>query len=453
LSKKQSEEDLGKYSRKSMPLNVRRLHLLALALPLALASTAAHAFFDETRFNERGGLLCEPDLLDRRIAETTGREARFLSAIRSNAVVLYTETGRCSGTFITPTCMLTAAHCFSEERVRVRWAGQPDGYSLENGTGHQYPGYVSSNDGFVRHQDSGDTGVVIFDQPWPAFQPLKVWTFLGNRDFWIHDWGKPDAPGDAAREAALNRRYWSDFGVLGLTAYAPHSAARPDTLTQCTGSHFGWSPVPMHPTDVKASDFAEGRINYGGDTGPGMSGGAVYDQLGILGTIQSSPSGLGGKDFPYVGDTSMQLAKQEFLRPGYGSEFVILLPDQAEWIARMCPGAPLEQRYTLKGARVSDREARDPQGYIGTRKDPWLALPLEQRLRMVSRAMRPGDSGLFVMRLQRRLVETGHFRAKPDGSFGAETEKALRRYQFDNKLKETGIADIWTLERLGILLP
>jgi hypothetical protein len=425
-----------------------------MALTLVLPPAAAVAFFDETRFHERGGLLCEPELLDRRIAESSGREAKFLGAIRSNAVVLQTESGRCSGTFITPTCVLTAAHCFDSSSQRVLRAGQPDtGVFVKDGNGYRFPGYISADDELVHHGDSGDTGVVIFDSPWPGFQPLRVWTFLGDRNFWIYDWTEPDVPGDVARESVLNRRFWSDFGVLGLTAYAPHSEARAKTLVQCSSSHFGWSPVPMLPADVRASDFAKGRINFGGDSGPGMSGGAVYDQLGILGTIQSGPDTFMGEELPEVQDTNMRLASEDYLRPGYGAEFVIILPEQASWIAQMCPDAHLEQRFTLKGPRVSEREARDPQGYIGTRADPWLRVPLKQRLRMVSRELQLGDSGVFVVRLQQRLAETGHFEGQPDGNFGQSTEKAVRSFQFDNRLKETGEADIWTLEQLEILLP
>ena len=55
--------------------------------------------------------------------------------------------------------------------------------------------------------------------------------------------------------------------------------------------------------------------------------------------------------------------------------------------------------------------------------------------------------------MQTKLVGYGYLKGKPDGSFGARSEIALKAFQKDQKLPETGVADGATIIRLLIELP
>ena len=58
------------------------------------------------------------------------------------------------------------------------------------------------------------------------------------------------------------------------------------------------------------------------------------------------------------------------------------------------------------------------------------------------------DSTAYIVFLQNRLNELGYLRASADGSFGDETETAVRMFQRNNNLPETGVADAETQTRL-----
>ena len=60
----------------------------------------------------------------------------------------------------------------------------------------------------------------------------------------------------------------------------------------------------------------------------------------------------------------------------------------------------------------------------------------------------PGDSGLNVSALQRLLKEMGYFDGDVTGSYGELTQQAVRRFQRENALEETGSAGAETWERL-----
>ena len=55
--------------------------------------------------------------------------------------------------------------------------------------------------------------------------------------------------------------------------------------------------------------------------------------------------------------------------------------------------------------------------------------------------------------MQTKLVDYGYLKGKPDGTFGAKSETALKTFQKDQKLAETGVADGATIIRLLIELP
>lgn len=60
----------------------------------------------------------------------------------------------------------------------------------------------------------------------------------------------------------------------------------------------------------------------------------------------------------------------------------------------------------------------------------------------------PGDSGVYVRLLQRRLAEMGYFQGECTGGYGDLTQRAVAQFQSNNALEETGIADPSTCEAL-----
>ncbi|WP_425059961.1 hypothetical protein SCACP_05950 [Sporomusa carbonis] len=68
----------------------------------------------------------------------------------------------------------------------------------------------------------------------------------------------------------------------------------------------------------------------------------------------------------------------------------------------------------------------------------------------VQRVLRRNSVGPDVVVLQLKLIELGYFQERAKGTFGKETEAALRAFQRDKRLPETGIADDKTLKMLNI---
>ncbi len=68
----------------------------------------------------------------------------------------------------------------------------------------------------------------------------------------------------------------------------------------------------------------------------------------------------------------------------------------------------------------------------------------------IERVLRRGASGTDVVVLQLRLVALGYFQERAKGEFGKETEAALRAFQRDNRLPETGITDEKTMNLLKL---
>lgn len=63
-----------------------------------------------------------------------------------------------------------------------------------------------------------------------------------------------------------------------------------------------------------------------------------------------------------------------------------------------------------------------------------------------------GSSGNEVEEIQRVLAERGIFKGEITGYYGAQTEEAVRAFQKQQGLNQTGIADDATLKRLGITI-
>lgn len=66
------------------------------------------------------------------------------------------------------------------------------------------------------------------------------------------------------------------------------------------------------------------------------------------------------------------------------------------------------------------------------------------------RVLRRGSQGPDVVVLQLKLVELGYYQERAKGTFGKDTEAALRAFQRDNRLPETGITDEKTLQLLKL---
>ena len=63
-----------------------------------------------------------------------------------------------------------------------------------------------------------------------------------------------------------------------------------------------------------------------------------------------------------------------------------------------------------------------------------------------------GSSGVEVEEIQRVLKERGLFTGEITGYYGAQTQEAVTKFQKQQGLKQTGIADQNTLKRLGITI-
>jgi V8-like Glu-specific endopeptidase len=75
----------------------------------------------------------------------------------------------CSGTLISPTVFLTAAHCEEGDRVRVSFSSAyQDGDKIYTGTWHADPAYNQSQ------SDPHDIAVVVFDKPIKGITPAGL---------------------------------------------------------------------------------------------------------------------------------------------------------------------------------------------------------------------------------------------------------------------------------------
>jgi hypothetical protein len=95
--------------------------------------------------------------------------------------------------------------------------------------------------------------------------------------------------------------------------------------------------------------------------------------------------------------------------------------------------------FTVQGQRIfseSDQEARPPHHSDAYEEPPATA----------------GWDGFdpVVKQAQYLLAERGYDPGPPDGMYGARTETALREYQRDNQLDQTGLLDDRTLAALGL---
>ena len=71
----------------------------------------------------------------------------------------------------------------------------------------------------------------------------------------------------------------------------------------------------------------------------------------------------------------------------------------------------------------------------------------EYPFQVYQRDIHSGEENAEVWRIQRRLRQLGYL-YKPDGEFGSLTERALKYFQKKNGLRESGVADQATQEKL-----
>jgi len=68
--------------------------------------------------------------------------------------------------------------------------------------------------------------------------------------------------------------------------------------------------------------------------------------------------------------------------------------------------------------------------------------------RLLQRGDADGDDSTAVLTLQNKLIELGYLHDAADGIFGQNSEKAVKSFQRNNGLEETGLADAATQDKL-----
>ena len=68
----------------------------------------------------------------------------------------------------------------------------------------------------------------------------------------------------------------------------------------------------------------------------------------------------------------------------------------------------------------------------------------------IQRVLKFETLGADVVQLQRKLKSLGYLEGRADGFFNKDTVEALKRFQFGNGIKDTGIADRKTRDLLGL---
>lgn len=68
----------------------------------------------------------------------------------------------------------------------------------------------------------------------------------------------------------------------------------------------------------------------------------------------------------------------------------------------------------------------------------------------IQRVLKIETIGADVVLLQAKLKKLGYLEGRADGFFNKDTEEAVKRFQYDNGIKSTGIVDQKNLELLGL---
>ena len=258
--------------------------LAAAFLVLVMWTTTLHAGVVTEEYLERKGAICEPRLLPRRIAENLGTRQDFLKALQANSVQLRMENTACSGTYITPTCVLTAAHCLIKQPENGRihsWNGRT---IATGGRGYIDPHYRPAKK--IGESSGDDLGVVVFNRPYANFREITLSAVKGNMNLWFHEANGPDSEYRGSHDQ-FDYGHWRDLGDLGLTGYANQTNAGPFRI--CSDSAFDWAPCYLYKKGFPEPIFERGVVCTTGELGDGMSGGSFYNQSSLFGVIVEAP--------------------------------------------------------------------------------------------------------------------------------------------------------------------
>lgn len=160
-----------------------------------------------------------------------------------------------------------------------------------------------------------------------------------------------------------------------------------------------------------------------------------------------------------IGSQECQTLLQELEKDKNGSLSV------ASWILGYMTAANRYEPTTFDISPVTDVRALTNIALALCQKNPKARLEtvLNDMLRAMARARVQADSPLVEMKsgnatavvrqevllaIQQRLNQRGLLKAKPDGSYGPQTDAALKEYQKAEKLPVTGVADAATVLRI-----
>lgn len=430
--------------------------LATLPLLMALAAPSYGGVVTE-EYLDRKGAICEPQLLQRRVAESLGLRQDFLKAVESNSVLLQMENSTCSGTYITPTCVLTAGHCLIDQprnaEIKV-W----NGYRItKGGRGYVDPHYHS--DRGIGKVTGDDIGLVVFDRPYEDFNEVWLSSVKGNLQLWFYEADKQDSDygGSLAR---FDNGHWRDLGHLGLTGYTSQETGKPFRI--CSDSAFEWAPCFLYEEGDRTPKFETGVLCTTGEMGGGMSGGSFYNENSIFGVLVEGPGPgpngwRGGGHVKIKNHWWYRHPRSYFssnLLKGFANRVKVLVEADRNFILAHCPSAKFRPLQSSMGRRVRDPELVANKAtnrfWLTGGTDVWRRLRFQDRMIRINRPLAIGDDGEFVIRLQRRLKALRYISFDPDGHFSRRTEHAIRRFQSDSGLPATGKADKQTIKALGL---
>lgn len=180
----------------------------------------------------------------------------------------------CSGSAISATVVVTAAHCFADgSRARVTFADQAKGAAYTHGTVHDYPGYCDTCANGLPRFDSNDVAVIVLDAPvaLPRYASLPAAGAdgsLGGAAVTLVGYGAQDVPNPAPQNApepsglrtAVQTRVIPGAGAVG-DQYLKLAASQGGA---CFGDSGG--PVLVGDTAYAVNAYAAGNPQCGGNT-------------------------------------------------------------------------------------------------------------------------------------------------------------------------------------------